>query len=573
MLVELTVQNLAVIEETRLTFTPGLNVVTGETGAGKSLLVDALEFVLGGAADRDLMRAGAASARVEAVFATAGEPQVQQALRALDVEIDDEGLVVLAREVHREGRTISRLNGRAVPVGIVRAVGDALVDIHGQGAHLSLLDPSYQRRVLDDCGGLAEQRRAVAGAIADVERIRQELLAIASNARDAEQKRDLLAFQVNEIDAAGLARGEEEALVRERDVLVSAESIREACAAAYGMLREEGSNAADLIAEAVQALRRAPDPTGVLGAQIEALESASAQIEEAARETRSFGERVESDPTRLAEIEERIELLRRLKRKYGDSDVEVIAFADEARRQLEGIDNAEERRDEAARALSGAMEQAGKLAWELSEARSAAARSLSAAVEAELGEVGLDGAAFGVEIERTQASDGLPAPDEAHYAYSSDGIDRISFSLRANPGEDMKPLATVASGGETSRMMLALNSALQATSGAPTLVFDEIDAGIGGRTGTVVGAKLWTVARRAQTLCVTHLPQIAAYADRHFRVDKAVYGERTYASAEVVEDEQRVAELAGMLGDGDSASLSEAAREMLKDATRSKTGV
>ena len=360
MLVELTVRNLAVIEETRLTFTSGLNVVTGETGAGKSLLVDALEFVLGGAADRDLMRAGAASARVEAVFATAGEPQVQQALHALDVETDDEGLVVLAREVHREGRTISRLNGRAVPVGIVRAVGDALVDIHGQGAHLSLLDPSYQCRVLDDCGGLAEQRTAVAGAIAEVERIRQELLTIAANARDAEQKRDLLAFQVKEIDAAGLALGEEEALVRERAVLASAESIREACAAAYGMLREGGSNAADLIAEAVQALRRAPDPTGVLGAQIEALESASAQIEDAAREARSFGEGVESDPARLAEIEERIELVRRLKRKYGDSEVEIIAFADEARRQLEGIDNAEERRDEAARALSGAMEQSGQ---------------------------------------------------------------------------------------------------------------------------------------------------------------------------------------------------------------------
>ena len=187
--------------------------------------------------------------------------------------------------------------------------------------------------------------------------------------------------------------------------------------------------------------------------------------------------------------------------------------------------------------------------------------------------MGLDGAAFAVEVERTQAIDGLPAPDEARYAYSSDGIDRVSFSLRANPGEDMKPLAKVASGGETSRMMLALNSALQATSGVPTLVFDEIDAGIGGRTGSVVGGKLWTVARRAQTLCVTHLPQIAAYADRHFRVNKAVYGERTYAGAEVVEDEQRVAELAGMLGGGDSASLAGAAREMLEDATRSKAGV
>ncbi len=568
MLAELTVRNLAVIEETRLVFGPGLNVITGETGAGKSLLVDALAFVLGGAADRGMMRRGADSTSVEAVFAVSG-PRVREALAELGVEVDEEdGVAVLYREVHKEGRTVSRLNGRAVPVSMLRAVGGALVDVHGQGSHLSLLDPRFQMRVLDDFGVLGEQRDAVERAVAETRRVQDELDDADAAIRDAEQRRDLLAFQVDEIEAAAPVDGEEEALLRERNVLEHAGSVRDACAAAYQALSEDDRNAADLAAEALGRLRRAPGAAEALGAQVEALESAVAQLGDVAREVRRLAESVESDPARLAEIEERVELLRRLKRRYGGSESAVLAFAEDARTQLERIETAGERREELKRALAEASNGAGALAAGLSEARRSAAERLSEAVAAELREVGLERASFDVAVEQDEAEDGLPTPDGKRCAFSPSGIDRVTFEARTNPGEESRPLAKVASGGETSRMMLALNSALQTASGAPSLVFDEIDAGIGSRAGEVVGRKLWTVGRRAQVLCVTHLPQIAVWADTHFRVGKAVQDGRTYSGAESLSDDERAGEIAGMLGSG--ASVAQAAREMLDRAVEAK---
>ncbi len=569
MLAELTVRNLAVIEETRLAFGPGLNVITGETGAGKSLLVDALAFVLGGAADRGMMRRGADSMSVEAVFAVGGESSAQEALVELGVEVDDEdGVAVLFREVHLEGRTISRLNGRAVPVSTLRAVGGALVDIHGQGSHLSLLDARFQMRVLDDFVGLGERRDAVERAVAETRRVQGELDDAEAGIREAEQRRDLLAFQVDEIEAAAPVDGEEEALLRERNVLEHAESVRDACAAAYEALSEGDRNAADLAAGALDHLRRAPGAAEALGAQIEALESALVQLGDTAREVRRLAESVESDPARLAEIEERVELLRHLKRRYGGSESAVLAFAEDARAQLERIETADVRREELERALEEASRSAGGLAWGLSEARRSAAAALGEAVAAELREVGLERASFDIAVEQDEADDGLPVPDGRRYAFSGSGIDRVTFSARTNPGEESRPLAKVASGGETSRMMLALNSALQTASGAPSLVFDEIDAGIGSRAGEVVGRKLWTVGRRAQVLCVTHLPQIAAWADTHFRVGKAVEDGRTYSGAESLSEEERVGEVAGMLGSG--ATVGQVAREMLERAAQGK---
>ena len=569
MLAELTVRNLAVIEETRLAFGPGLNVITGETGAGKSLLVDALVFVLGGGADRGMMRRGADSASVEAVFALSGEPHTQEALAELGVEVDEEDEVaVLYREVHKEGRTVSRLNGRAAPVSTLRAVGGTLVDIHGQGSHLSLLDPRFQLRVLDDFGGLGEQRGAFQQAAAETLRLRGELAEADAATREAEQRRDLLAFQADEIESAAPVDGEEEALLRERHVLEHAESVRDACAAAWDALSEGDRNAADLAAEALGHLRRAPGAAEALAAQVEALESAVAQLGDVAREVRDLAESVESDPARLAEIEERVALLRRLKRKYGNSESAVLAFAADARAQLERMETADERRHDLERALDEASWSAGALAAELSEARRSAAGALREAVAAELREVGLERASFDVAVEREEADDGLPAPDGRRYAFSGSGIDRVTFAARTNPGEESRPLAKVASGGETSRMMLALNSALQTASGAPSLVFDEVDAGIGSRAGDVVGRKLWTVGRRAQVLCVTHLPQIAAWADTHFRVGKAVQDGRTYSGAEPLSGEGRAEEIAGMLGSG--ASVAQAAREMLERAAQGK---
>ncbi len=572
MLAELTVRNLAVIEETHLAFGPGLNVITGETGAGKSLLMDALVFVLGGATDRGMMRRGEDSTSVEAIFAIGDHPHTQHELTDLGVEIDGEdGVVALYREVQRRGRTTSRLNGRAVPIGVLRDVGRALVDIHGQGSHLSLFDQRLQLQALDGFGGLEDQRRAVEDALEQMRGLRSELGDAESAMRAAEQRRDLLSFQVNEIEAAAPLDGEEEMLLLERNVLDHAESVRTACAAAYHALSEGDRNAADLAAEALDYLRRSPSTAQALAAQVTALESAIDQLVEAARCVRNLAETVEANPARLVEIEERIELLRQLKRKYGTSESEVLLFAGHARSQLGLIESANERNRELDRALAGALRKAGSLSAELSQGRRRAATALSDAICSELREVGLERASFTIAVEQEEADDGLPSPSGQRYAGSSSGIDRVTFLAQTNPGEEPRPLAKIASGGETSRMMLALNSVLQAASGAPSVVYDEIDAGIGSRAGDVVGRKLWTVGRAAQVLCVTHLPQIAVWADTHFRVGKAVQAGRTYSGADTLGMEEREEEIAGMLGGG--ASVSQAAREMLERAAQKKRAV
>jgi DNA repair protein RecN (Recombination protein N) len=573
MLVELNVRNLAVIEHTQLELGSALNVVTGETGAGKSLLVDALEFVLGGAADRSLIRAGADAASVEAVFQVRDpSPTLASALASADVEVDDEGAVVLFRETHREGRTVSRLNGRAVPVSVVRGIGIALVDIHGQGTHLSLLDPTFQLTMLDSHATDRALRPGVEQAVAVVRALEAEFAELAADSRAAAQQKDLLDFQVNEIADAGIVPGEEVALVAERDELANARMIQEACAVAYEALTGDSTNANDLVAQAIVALRRSLDPSGKLARQVDALEESAARLSEAARDIRSYGEGITGDAGRLADIEERIETLRRLKRKYGDTEEAVLAFADEAQAKLEAYETTDERRDALVAQIASARQWAGTQAWELSLARQDAAQRLSVAAAEHLIEVGMPQVRFACEINQRQDDDGLACPDGTSYAFDATGVDRVEFLVETNPGEGLKPLARVASGGETARLMLALISALRSEAGVPTLVFDEIDSGIGARASEVVGRKLWALGGAAQVLCVTHLPQIAAYADKHFRVQKAIEDDRTFAGALALDALARVDELAEMLGGERNDDIDGAARRMLEAAEAVKTG-
>jgi DNA repair protein RecN (Recombination protein N) len=573
MLIELTVRNLAVIEHTQLELGRALNVVTGETGAGKSLLVDALEFVLGGTADRSLIRAGADAASVEAIFQVREpSPSLVAAISAAGVDLDDEGAIVLFRETHREGRTVSRLNGRAVPVSVVRGIGVALVDIHGQGTHLSLLDPTFQLLMLDSHVNDLALRPAVEQAVAVVRTLEVELAELSADSRAAAQQKDLLDFQVNEIADAGIVIGEELALVAERDELANARMIQEACATAYEALYGDSANADDLIAQAVQALRRSMDPTGKLAAHVSALEESAARLSEAARDIRSYAEGISGDPARLQDVEDRIEVLRRLKRKYGDTEEAVLAFADEAQRKLEAYETSDERLVALTSQITNARQWAGAQAWELSKARQDAGQRLSVASAEHLIEVGMPQVRFACDITQRQDEDGLSCPDGTSYAFDVTGIDRVEFLVETNPGEGLKPLARVASGGETARLMLALISALRSDAGVPTLVFDEIDSGIGARASEIVGRKLWALGGAAQVLCVTHLPQIAAYADRHFRVQKAIEDERTFAGALALDATARVNELAEMLGGERNDDIDGAARRMLEAAEAIKAG-
>jgi DNA repair protein RecN (Recombination protein N) len=571
MLLELNVRNLAIIEEASLAFGAGLNVITGETGAGKSLLIDALEFVLGGASDRDLIRVGSASTVVEAIFSIDDNPSAVRDISREGIEPDEEGSVILSREVKREGRTVSRVNGRAVPASVARKIGGALVDIHGQDTHLSLLDPQYQLELLDSFGALASQRDAVEAAVAEVERMRQSFQSIVSETRELEQRRDLLSFQVAEIDAASIKPSEEATLRLERNVLANAEAIQASCIAAYEALSGGGANASDLVGQAIQQLRQATNQAGGLAFQIDALESVASQLEEATRDIRTLGESAEANPIRLADLDDRIELIRRLKKKYGESEADVLSFAEKARLQLGLLEDSSDFQERLHADLTAAVRKAGMLAWELSQSRRQVALSIDSSVAPELAEVGLSGFHFKTEVRQLEAPAGLPGPDGTTFTYTARGIDEASFMLQTNPGEAMRPLAKIASGGETSRIFLALTNVLQTTFGVPTLVFDEVDAGIGGRTAQIIGRKLWAVGRQAQVLCVTHLPQIAAYADRHFRIEKSIHGDRAYAAAEVLGERHRITEIAAMLGTAEVASRERVAQEMLDGAARAKT--
>lgn len=567
MLIELTVRNFAVIEHTRLDLGHALNVVTGETGAGKSLLVDAMEFVLGGVADGSLIRAGADAASVEAIFQVRQpNPLLSLALATAGISLDEEGVIVFFRETRREGRTVSRLNGRSVPVSVVREISVALVDIHGQGSHLSLLNPNFHRVMLDSHLSDMDLPSAVAQAVVAVRSLEAELDGLTADRRAAAQQKDLLIFQITEITEAGLVQGEEAVLVRERDELAHAHVIQKACSLAYEFLYGGPTNADDLIGQALHELRRALNSSGTVSAHIDALEESTARLSDAARDIRSYAEGINSDPAQLQYIEDRIEVVRRLKRKYGDTEEAVLAFAVEAQRMLEMHETSDERRQALAVQLASAREGAATIAWQLSRARYEAAARLSTAAKEHLIDVGMSQVGFTCEITQCEDDAGLLCLDARTYAFDATGIDHVEFLVETNRGEGLKPLARVVSGGETSRLMLALISALRSTTGVPTLVFDEIDSGIGARASDVVGRKLWALGGAAQVLCVTHLPQIAAYADRHFRVQKSMENERTFAGARVLDATARIDELAEMLGGVRDKNIERAARRMLETA-------
>jgi len=568
--VELSVHNWVIVEEVRLRLSSGLNVLTGETGAGKSLLVDALAALAGARLDQDVIRTGAEGARVEGVFALPS--QVVERLRPLleGTGVDGEELVI-TRELHRGGRGVARINGRAAPLALLREVARELVDIHGQAEHLSLLDWRRHLELLDAFGGLGPLRAQVAEAVAEVRRLRQELASLDRDQRELERERELLEFQVREIEAASLRPGEEEELREERERLAHAQALKEACQAAYHALyAAEGYSAFDMVGRAQASLRPVAHLAPALREAMEALEQAGAELEEVARSLRAFAASVDHDPHRLEQAEERLELISRLKRKYGGSVEEVLRYAVTARARLEELMGGEERRARLTEALARVEARAGELALELSRARQEAARRLEEDLARQLRDLALGHVAFRVQVSQQEEAEGLPCQGR-RLAFSETGVDRVEFLVATNPGEPLRPLARVASGGEMSRFMLALEGVLAHALQVPVLVFDEIDVGVGGRSADVVGRKLWALARGHQVICITHLPQIAAYADAHFRVRKELMLGRSFVQVERLEERERVQELAAMLGGPrPSERMLAGARELLARARQWK---
>jgi DNA repair protein RecN (Recombination protein N) len=577
LLLELRVRDVGIIEDIGWTLAEGLNVITGETGAGKSLVIDAVEALLGARPDDDIVRHGADEARIEGVFALPEDAGVRQVLREKEIEAED-GTLVVRCEVRRRGRSVIRVNDRAVPRPVLQQLGRSLVDIHGQSDHLSLLDARRQLTFLDafaHTDGLADQ---FGGLAAELQRAEQELRALAQDEREAARREEFLRYQVDEISRADLHEGEDEELDRERNVLASAEHLKMLAYDAYrGIYGDDSADPApsalDRLGEAVTGMRKLVEMDPGMRPVLDSLEEALYGLEETAKDVRTYGDRLEHDPQRLDEIESRLETIRDLKRKYGQSIGEVLAFGKRAASDLEGISGSAERRAELEARCGGLRREMGDIASRLSDARGDAAVRLGDALHGELRDLDMPQVAFEVSISREESADGIPYPDGRAYAFTSDGADNVEFMASTNPGEPLKSLARIASTGEVSRFMLALKGALSEADSTPVLVFDEVDIGVGGRSGEVVGRKLWKLARNHQTICITHLPQIAAFADAHYRVVKEASGERTLSRLEALDGEARTEELAAMLAGPQVSDTSlEGARELMRRAEEWKGG-
>ena len=580
MLSELTIQDFAIIERLDLRFGSGFNVLTGETGAGKSIIIDAVSMLLGGRADVDLIRSGADQATIEGTFVLDEEIQaiVNPMLEQDSLEGDDPAVLVLAREIRREGRNICRINGRVVSLRALGEIGQNLVDIHGQTEHLSLMRVREHVDLLDRYGELWSLRDQLTALVRQLRVVRRELADLRRDERELARRVDLLQYRVSEIEAARLEPGEVEELTQERTRLANAEQLRELADEAYRALYggdEEQASVVDLLQMSVRTLTglaRLDPATTSLG---EATEALTYQLEDLAGSLRDYRDRIEFSPRRLNQVEERLALIHGLQRKYGDGIEDVLAFADRARHELDTIERSEERTSELEAEEDLLLREIGRLGQDLSARRRETGDRLALGIEAELEELSMARAHFGVDLAWRDDAEGAYV-DGQRVAFDLTGLDRVEFLVAPNVGEPLKPLVRIASGGETSRLMLALKTVLAQADRTPTLIFDEIDAGIGGRVGSVVGQKLWGLTvgdggkvRNHQVLCVTHLPQLASYGDLHFRVHKHVVGERTVTSVDGLHGRDREQEIAEMLGALTDRTLASAC-EMLAGSQKDK---
>jgi DNA repair protein RecN (Recombination protein N) len=547
MLRELRIKNVAVIEMVSVPFTRGLNVLTGE-----SIVVDAILLLGGARAQADVIRADADTATVEAVFDIEG-------LHAVAAALDEAGLaaeggeLVVRRELARSGRHRAFVNDSPVTVGLLERLGDLLVEVYGQHEHQRLLEPARQLNLLDRFAGVEALRAEVSDLFARYRRAREELERLRGAERDRVQREDLLRFQLSELDAARIRPGEGEELGTERRRLQHAERLAKGLTEAAALLVDDPNAAAAQIGRAARLLLDLGRLDPAFAGPAELLDGASAQVEEALLAIRTLRRTVDAEPGRLEAIDDRLDALTRLKRKYGDTEAAMVAYREQAAQELERLGRHEQTLAAAERQAADLRQSLLARAGALSEQRAAAAARLGGLVQREIRALGMERARFEIVVERGGEKD-----------VSARGLDRGESRFSANPGEELRPLARIASGGELSRTMLAIQGVLAAADRIPTMVFDEVDAGIGGRVATVVAEKLAAVGAGRQVLCVTHLPPIAARAQHHLQVTKAVRGGRARAAVSVLKGGERIEEIARMLGgEAPTETARRHARELL----------
>ncbi|MCL5022913.1 MAG: DNA repair protein RecN [Nitrospirae bacterium] len=528
MLRELRIRDFAIIDELTTHFAPGFNVLTGETGAGKSIIVDALGLALGERAQTDAIRTGKNETVVEAYFDLGPLPFLEK----LGIPAGDG--IILRRTFSAAGKSKAYINDTMVNVQTLLEAGRSLVDIHGQHEHQSLLSADTQRTMLDAFGGLLGERGEFEEAYHEVQKVRQEFSDLTSCMREQEQRTDLLRFQTGEIDAASLKAGEQEDLERERALLANAAKLSELADASYLLLHSGEGSCSEKLSAALSLLREVSRIDRGIEETLSLLESALPLIGDAALSLRSYKDRYEVDPARLEGIEDRLDLIKRLARKYGEGVAGILRYREDASRELEQLSSSDERARTLGAELHEKEARLSEMAGRLSERRKEAAKAIEKTVKEGLREMAMAKAEFTIVVR--------PAP------LTSSGGDGVEFLFSANRGEPVKPLHRAASGGELSRVMLALKGALAAVDGVPVLIFDEVDAGIGGRTAESVGRRLGRLSKRHQVLCITHLAQIAAMADHHFIAEKVEKKEGVCVTLTELASGEREEEIARMLG-------------------------
>lgn len=568
MLKQLNINGLAVVKELSLEFEPGLNVLTGETGAGKSIIVGAIGLVMAEKAGQEVVRTGEKSAKVTAVFDVKCEQQAAGEIGAAGIDLDSDEMIV-RREISSEGRTRTHINGEPVSLNVLKKVGDLLVDFHGQHEHQSLLKKNTHVDLLDSFGGLHCLREKVWQGSQDLRNLRVELDHLLTERRELQAQIDFVKFQVGDIDTAQLKEGEEDALEEERGKLSNFEKLAGAAKEASALLYEDELACIERLSRASKALKSAAAIDPKLEALAQELAGAEISTGEVGRSLGRYLDSLEFSPSRLDEIESRLNVIGRMKKKYARSVPEILEFGIELKAKLSSVEEGSEKEEEL---RSRIEKKAGELTQDsqlLVEKRRLAAKKLEKEVERELGGLGMKGTRFVVEIELQEEE---PFDIELlgkKLRVNQQGPGQVQFLISPNVGEELRQLVRIASGGEVSRIMLALKTVLVQADEVNVMVFDEIDVGIGGKIARVVGEKLKALSKAKQIICITHIPMIACLGDAHFVVSKEVEGGRTYASVKRLNREERIKELARMLaGDKVSETTLKQAKEMLGPQTR-----
>lgn len=544
MLLELQIQDFALIEKLKLKFSRGLNILTGETGAGKSIIIDSVNFVLGERSSKDVIRTGVDSTWVEAVFENINSTEMASIMEGYGIDPNDE-VIILSRELNTSGRSICRVNGKVVTTSALKSIGNFLIDIHGQHEHQSLLNEETHIDILDMFGGdcLIAQKKMVSDSFCKLLDIKNKLKSIMGDDRERARKLDLLRFQIDEIDGAKLKDGEEEELLRQRSILNNAEKLFSVLSDGYSRLYESSDMTSAILDNLGSMLNEFHSIVSIDSNLLniyKSIEDSYYNLESAASDIRDYRDKIDFNPELVEEIEQRIDIINKLKRKYGSTIADILKYRDSVSREMDDILSSEEKISELKKQQEAEESILHEACSKLSGLRIEAAKRLEHDIMNELKFLCMEKSTFTVDIHTNEVNNRI--------IYSEKGMDNVVFIMSTNPGEPQKPLSKIASGGETSRIMLAIKTALANLDKIPSLIFDEIDTGISGRAAQAVAEKLGEISLSHQVICVTHLPQIASMADAHFYISKFSTESKTTTHVDELDKKGKIEEVARMLG-------------------------